>query len=253
MSVGGGGSKSESEQGLGTLGFPLWELFGVGTRGGKQGFQPDPGGRSLFTNQVFDRDSFANLAGITDPISARRGIIDTSGLLDRTSDFQRELMDTGLKTDIQPAVDLSSRLFREEFVPGALEQFGIRGLDARDSDVSSALLREGSRRATELGALDLDLQEAATGRRMQGAQGASGLLGLESQALGLEAQALANAFAESPAGQLLNRFLQLTGINTQAGGVGSSKSKSAGGQLALSPSAPTTAATTGVSGAVGIG
>jgi hypothetical protein len=152
--------------------------------------------------------------------------MDIGDLINRASGFQEELMETGFKTPLQPAIDLSSRLFEEEFVPNALEQFGIRGLDARDSDTSAALLREGSRRSTELGALDMDLQEAATNRRLLGAQGAPQLLNLQNLGLG-------TAFASSDAGQILSNLLPLFGINTQAGGVGTSSSESKGGNAGL--------------------
>jgi hypothetical protein len=226
---GGGGKQLLSTQSIAT---PLIQnLFGQTTKVNRfGGFMPAStrkGGSLQFANQVFGPESFEALGGLADPIDiGGLGLGDIGNLITDTAGFQGELARTGFKTDIGPAVELSRMLFEDEFIPGALEQFGMSGLDAGDSDVQSALLREGSRRATELGALDIDLSEAAAQRRLLGLQGAGGVLDLQN--LGQ-----ATAFAQSDAGQLLNNFLQLAGVGTQASQPGgqSGMNRSGGGIL----------------------
>jgi hypothetical protein len=221
-----GGSSQQGETAPTTLGSqnPLTgvfnNLFGVPTRidvaggGIALGDAPYRGGANFsFADPLFGPGSFGALEGILDPVSLGEGAVDIGGLVGRTAAGQQELAETGFKSDIGAATDLSRMLFEQEFIPGALEQFGASGLDARDSDVQAALLREGSRRATELGALDLDLSEAAADRRVMGLQAAPGVLDLQN--LGLTSE-----FAQTEAGQLLGRLLDLGGFNTQTAGAG---------------------------------
>jgi hypothetical protein len=226
------GTQSTSGRGQQTLGtqniaVPLLQnLFGQRTRTDPRagGFLPGgSGSRFQFADPVFGPQSFSALGGLTEPINVG-GLQDggIESLINRTAGQQEELAETGFRTAIDPAIDLSSQIFREEFIPGALEQFGVRGLDPRDADVQSALLREGSRRATELGALDLQLEEAAKNRRLLGMQGAGDLLNLQN--LGQ-----ATAFGQSEAGQLLNNLLALSGgIGGPSGVTGTTKSEGSG-------------------------
>lgn len=231
--MGGSTGSGDSQQSLGTQNVMvpfLQNLFGQKTHTDPWGGGFRPGGVAglpgiegyQFANPMFGPDSFSGLSGLTDTTDFGEQGLDMGGLIERTAGQQQELSETGFKTDISPAVDLSRRLFEEEFIPGALEQFGSLGLDARDSDTQGALLREGSRRATELGALDIDLSEAAAGRRMAGMQAAPGLMDLQN--LGV-----ASEFGGSEAGQLLNRLLTIGGMNTQAGVTGEQQDQTSKG------------------------
>jgi hypothetical protein len=95
--------------------------------------------------------------GFGESYQALRGIIPIA----------QDLAQTGFKTDIQPAIDLAKLLFTQDFLPEAANYFsGITGLGS--SDFGAAVAREAQRSATELAALDIQLSEAAAGRRVQG-------------------------------------------------------------------------------------
>ena len=233
MGTTGGGSQAQS---MGTMNPAIGllnNLFGVPTRtdvgggGIMLGDAPYQGGAGFqFANPAFGSGDWDALSGITDTTDFGDQGLDIGSILQRTAGQQQELSQTGFKTDISPAVALSQRLFEEEFIPGAMEQFGGLGLNPGDTDFTNAMMREGSRRATELGALDIDLSEAAAGRRMAGMQSAPGLMDLQN--LGYTTE-----FASTDAGQLLDRILGIAGMGTQAGvsGGGSNESSKGWGLL----------------------
>ena len=233
MGTSGGGSQAQSMGSMNPVIGLLLNAFNVPTRtdvgggGIMAGDAPYQGGAGFqFTDPLFGPRTFDPLGNLFDPISFGDQGLDTGGLINRTAGQQQELAQTGFKTDISPAVDLSQRLFEEEFIPGAMEQFGGLGLNPGDTDFTNAMMREGSRRATELGALDIDLSEAAAGRRMAGMQSAPGLLDLQN--LGLTTE-----FAGTDAGQIFNILSSIGGIGTQAGvsGGGSNESSKGWGWL----------------------
>jgi hypothetical protein len=234
MASGGGGSSSSSGSSIPTTLSPIpilfGELFGLNGRATKNGgltFTRKQSNIDL-ANPLVNPDTFNSLAELFKPVTPFN--LDIAGTANSFGQQMqdlfggtvmpaaRELASTGFKTDIAPAVALSKNLFENEFLPSAAEQFGSLGLNPRDSDFGAALAREAGRRSTELGALDVQLSEAAAGRRA-----ADSLFGLEQSSR----QA---ARAQSPGGQLFDLLNQIAGINTQGQTASTQSSSSAQGQ-----------------------
>lgn len=72
----------------------------------------------------------------------------------------------GERPSIDAAVNLSTNIFENEFLPAASERSAGLGLGNRSSDFEAAIAREASRRSAELGALDIDLQSQALNRSL---------------------------------------------------------------------------------------
>jgi len=92
---------------------------------------------------------------------------DTLGYLEGLIPTAQELGETGFRTDIGPAQDYALNLFEREMVPELAERFGSPqgGSGSRD-----AYLRAAGDVSSELGAMQVALDEAAAARRLQGLQ-----------------------------------------------------------------------------------
>lgn len=244
MGGSGGSSSGSSKTQAATLN-PASIIFGEAlglkgsTRKGGLGFTGDPmaSGLGFTSGRLIGPEAFQPLGGLFNPQSGSGLDIDnTAGFFGREAanlyrdvlgPGVRDLAATGFKTDIQPAVDLSSFLFRNEFLPAAAEQFGQFGLNPRDSDFGSAVAREASRRSAELGALDIELSEAAAGRRAAGIPMAAQFpTGFADLLYGFDESTRRAQLAQSDAGQVFSLLAQLGGINTQGQGVGTSSQSS---------------------------
>lgn len=86
--------------------------------------------------------------------------------LEGLAPFAQELVETGFETDLQPIVDLEQRRFGRETIPGLAERFPSLGLSG--SGAQGLLSSAGVDLGTELGSLQVALDEASAGRRVQG-------------------------------------------------------------------------------------
>lgn len=241
--MGSGGTSSSQQSSQAATLNPASIIFGeaLGLKGGAKkgglGFVENPNspGLGLTSGRLIQPSSFDPLAGLFAPQSGTGLNISNTGAYfgneaanlyrDVLGPGIRDLAATGFKTDIQPAVDLSSYLFKNEFLPAAAEQYGQLGLNPRDSDFGSAIAREASRRATELGALNLDLQEAAAGRRAAGIPLAAQFpTGFADLLYGFDESTRRAQLGQSDAGQVFSLLAQLAGISTQGQSTGSGQS-----------------------------
>ena len=240
----GGNSSSNGEQGVATLN-PASLIFGeslgipstVNRQGGLSFGMPGVNQGLGLANRSFNTGAFDALGSLADPMNPFQ--LDIPGAANYFGNqaidlfggsilpAARELADTGFKTDIQPAVDFSKYLFQNEFLPGAAEQFGQAGLGPGDSDFGAAIAREAGRRSNELGALDVQLSEAAAGRRAAGLPWASQVpTGLGDLLYGFEQSSRQAQRAASPGGQLWDLLMAASGLNTQGQGTGKQDSQS---------------------------
>lgn len=228
----GGGNRSTSsgEQGqqtqFGSLNpgmSILGSLFGLGSgvnASGGLGFSPGQG----FTGGVLGPADFSDIAGLAQQINTPRfSQSQLSGMTEQGLDLLGEATETGL---IDPAVELSSMLFKDEFLPQAAEQFGSQfGLGPDDSDFRATVGREASRRSAELGNLAQD-------RRLQAA---SAVPGGVADALGLEGLFQSAERGASAGGQKFDFLSALSSIGQQgltgSTGFGTSESKAGGGNF----------------------
>jgi hypothetical protein len=231
MSGSGSNQDSAGRQNFGTLNpipIALGEAFGLKGRVTPEGgLAFGSGGPGLgLSNQIFGPNTFSALGDLANPINIGAQGTPTE-LFNAAIPGAKDLLSTGLKTDIGPAAALSKMLFQQEFVPGLTEQFGANlGLNSNDADVQAALLREAGRRSTELGALDTQLSEAAKNRQLGALNNAPGLFNLGSIATGAERSL-------TPGGQLLDLFSALSSVNTQAGVAGRTDSQGQTAQFGI--------------------
>lgn len=170
----------------------LFALLGIRTRissKGKVKFETiEPGSRfsqkldSAFNTGVFDQGLIGDVRDFLDPLPlderevAAREIFDSlpADLQSTLNVFDeiilpgaQELATTGFRTDIQPIIDQQQRRFERETIPQLREQFaGQTGTFS--SDFLNAITNAGADLNTELGALQVELDEAAASRRASG-------------------------------------------------------------------------------------
>lgn len=238
-SAGGGGSKSSSKQSSRPstpifstpLGPTFNNLFGVPTRMSKRGGgfvvagAPGSGKGSFdFANQLFSPESFDMLGDQLAPVqggdqfapAALQGFDQALGLFDENIfPALQELTSTGFRTSAEPIAQQQLERFQQEVVPGLAEQFSFLGGGGSvlSSDFGAAAAREGGNILSDIGALQVGLDEAAAGRRQAGL-GEAALLGTQRAALPLD---FGEAFRQEelagrPGGQLLSFLDQLAGI-----------------------------------------
>lgn len=92
---------------------------------------------------------------------------EATGLLKSLIPYGEDLAGTGFRTDIQPAEDYALRLLEREMVPELAERFGA---NITGSGFQNALLGAAGDVASELGSLQVALDEAAASRRLQALQ-----------------------------------------------------------------------------------
>jgi hypothetical protein len=224
MSGSSGRSSSNQQQNVSTLN-PIPILFGQAfglnpqTQGGGLNF--GAGQSPNFTNQLFGPSTFEPLKDLFTPTSTpQHDPQDLFGASAAGLGTLTEAAETGL---IDPAVELSQQLFGD-FLNQTQEELGSQlGLGRGDSDFAAILGREAQRSSTELANLAQDRRLAAS----------TGIQDQVAQAISAQDLIGQGVFANSDAGQILNRLLTIAGVNTQGQGTGtgSSSSKQASGGL----------------------
>lgn len=221
-------SKSGGVTGLGTLSLApilLGQAFGFSAA------NAPGGGLTLGTNggqflpQLFKPGDFSQLAGLAQPYQSflQPGLANTVGrqasdVISNTLPGVNELQQTGFGDRIS---NLSSFLFKNDIAPQLEEQFGAQlGLDTGDADLRAALIREGQRSSLE--AANQSVQNQILGLQMaqQAPSAVAGQIG------GVEQALQQGSRQGTPAGQLLDLLMNLGGVNTQAGSIGSQQGTS---------------------------
>lgn len=206
------------------------------------GEQPVGGG---FSGQIFSPEMFGSLLDQLQPVDqsifsqmATENLQGANNLFGSTIDlFQNQLLpsaqniaNTGLPTNLDPIIAQSMNLFNQEIVPELANQFGFLGGGGQNilsGDFGAALAREGGNIATDLGALQVDLDEASAGRQLEGLN-LAGQFGqilpelgqlsaafpaaLGSDILALDEQNFDLSLLQTEGGQLMNLLNNLVGI-----------------------------------------
>lgn len=107
-------------------------------------------------------EAFDIVEGRGIPPALRRAL----DVFDETLIPRSEAIAAGERPDLDRAINLSTELFEQEFLPLAAERAVGFGAGPRSSDFQNSVAREASRRAAELGALDLDLENQALNRSL---------------------------------------------------------------------------------------
>ncbi len=257
--MGGGSSESSSAPApasfLNPIGGVLNNLFGVGTSvdslGGIGLVQGGIGaGSEQFANQAFGPGSFESIANLLNPnqnmgrfnaFNALQGSGDLFGNIDQIISGQflpslAEGLETGFRTDIDPIRQQAERDFRRNTVPAIQEQFAQQ-TGSFSTDFLSSVTGAAGDIHTNLGALQSQLDEAASGRRTGLLGQAPGLLqgagqvgmNLAGSSLNLGEQLILDA---TPGGRALTLMQILAGVQPTSaiprGNISSSSSKSGG-------------------------
>jgi hypothetical protein len=142
-----------------------------------------------FARPIFDRDSFSEVAKLLDLPNLTAGA--ARDVLGGWQDYMggtvmptmEEGLQTGFRTDMDPIIAEAQRAFTEETVPQLKQQFaGQTG--SFSTDFLGALAREGGTMQSQLGALQAQMDEAASNRRagllpMAGIPGQLASMGLD--------------------------------------------------------------------------
>ena len=131
----------------------LFEFFG--------GQEPSKGGGGKQYKRYGAKQS-GPLAGMGMPM-----LEEATGWLRDLIPYGQELAETGFRTDIGPAQDYAMRLFNREMIPELAERFGPPG---QGSGAQGAYGRAMGDVSSELGAMQVALDEAAAQRRLQALQ-----------------------------------------------------------------------------------
>jgi hypothetical protein len=151
----------------------LANLFDVGVGYGQGGLYLGGNNFSL-ANQAFGPESFTSINQLLQPqqlMGFERGLggVGQSGLdlfNQQGLPALQELLGTGFRTDVDPIRQEELRRFRRETVPGIAEQFaGQTGTFS--TDFLSAVTNAGADISSQIGALQTQLDEAASGRRAE--------------------------------------------------------------------------------------
>jgi hypothetical protein len=199
-------------------------------RGRKEASQEwDQGTGRDFAPQIFGPETFGVLADQLAPTGgagmtgyaaqAQQGLDQMINLFDQSIlPGLEELVGTGFRTDATPIAEQMLRQFQQETIPGLAEQYSFLGGGGStlSSDFGAAASRAGGDIFSNIGGLQTQLDEAASGRRMEGMELAS-ILGSERVAAPLEAAGAIRAeeLAARPGGQLLSFLEQLMGIERE--------------------------------------
>lgn len=160
----------------------------------------DFGAPGNVASPLVTRENLSGLSSLLDPITSV-GVPNLQGLVGGIE----EAGQTGFRTDLDPIIAQSLRLFETELVPQIQQGFANQGLGPFSSDLGLALSGAGADIATNLGALQVEADEAAADRRLSA-------LGLTPGAFG-DIASLETAL--DPSSNLLNLIQILSGLPVQ--------------------------------------
>lgn len=169
----------------------LANMFGIGTRfeGGGMNFAGPGRGNMSLARPVFGRDDFTDIAKLLD--SPNLGAAGAEGIGGGWADYlsgtvdptMREGLETGFRTDMDPIIAEARRNFRDVTMEDIKQQFGAQ-TGSFSSDFLASANRAGGAMESQLGAMQAQMDEAASNRRagllpMAGIPGELAGLGLD--------------------------------------------------------------------------